>query len=98
MKIVDIRLRQVTGTLEHPGEFWEERLIRPIDVYPEHKAEGPQWLPKVAEGRYRVESIFVEVLTDEGVTGPRWSYPPRSGVHHRPSVQEPGPGRGSPGH
>lgn len=69
MKIVDIRLRQVTGTLEHPGEFWEERLIRPIDVYPEHKAEGPQWLPKVAEGRYRVESIFVEVLTDEGVTG-----------------------------
>ena len=69
MKITEVRLRKVRGTMEFPGEFWEERLIRPIDVYPEHKAEGPPPLEKVGEGRYRMESIFVEVLTDEGVNG-----------------------------
>ncbi len=25
-----------------PGAFWEERLVRPVDVYPEHKAEGTE--------------------------------------------------------
>ena len=69
MKITELRLRQVRGTMEFPGEFWEERLIRPIDVYPEHRDEGPAFLEKLGEGRYRMESIFVEVRTDEGVSG-----------------------------
>ena len=46
MKITRVRLRELTGTLRHEGEFWEERLIRPIDVYPEHAAQGPnEWMP-----------------------------------------------------
>ena len=69
MKITDVRLFQLRGTMEFPGEFWEERLIRPIDVYPEHRDEGPAWLEKLEEGRYRMESIFVELRTDEGLTG-----------------------------
>jgi L-rhamnonate dehydratase len=69
MKITEVRLFQVRGTMEFPGEFWEERLIRPIDVYPEHKAEGPAWLEKLEEGRYRMQSIFLEIVTDEGVNG-----------------------------
>ena len=40
MRVTNLRLRQLTGTLEHAGEFWEERLQRPIDVYPEHKARS----------------------------------------------------------
>ena len=69
MKITDVRLFQVRGTMEFPGEFWEERLIRPIDIYPEHKSEGPAWLEKLEEGKYRMQSIFVEIVTDGGVNG-----------------------------
>ena len=42
MKITDVKLRLVSGTMPTTGEFWEERLIRPIDIYPEHKAERSQ--------------------------------------------------------
>lgn len=69
LKITRLRLFQLEGIMEHPGEFWEERLVRPIDVYPEHKAEGPSYTPRISEGKYRIESGFVEVETDEGVTG-----------------------------
>ena len=73
MKITGVRLRQLTGTLEHEEEFWEERLIRPIDVYPEHAAQDAYqgaWHPyKLEEGRYRVQLPFLEIATDEGVTG-----------------------------
>jgi L-alanine-DL-glutamate epimerase-like enolase superfamily enzyme len=51
------------------GDFWEERLIRPIDIYPEHKVEGTNWLPRIEPGRYRMSSIFVELETDDGVSG-----------------------------
>jgi len=69
MKITAIRLLQVEGTMEHEGEFWEERLVRPIDIYPEYHAQGAHHLPKVAEGRYRIQAIFVKLVTDEGVSG-----------------------------
>jgi L-alanine-DL-glutamate epimerase-like enolase superfamily enzyme len=71
VKITNFRLRELTGTLRHEGEFWEERLIRPLDVYPEHKAAGPQaWLPERIDATHsRVRSVFLEVETDEGVTG-----------------------------
>ena len=73
MKITGLRLRQLTGTLEHEEEFWEERLIRPIDVYPEHNAEDAYvgfWHPyKLGDGRYRMQLVYLEIDTDEGVTG-----------------------------
>ena len=69
MKITELRLVQLAGTLEFAGEFWEERLIRPIDVYPEHRDEGPAWLARSGEGSYRVEQIWVEIDTDAGLTG-----------------------------
>lgn len=69
MKITNVRLIQVEGVLEHEGEFWEERLIRPIDIYPEYKNEGPPYFPKLAEGQYRMVSNFVRVETDEGFYG-----------------------------
>ena len=73
MKITDLRLRELTGTFEHDGEFWEERLSRPIDVYPEHKAQGPApgfWLPhKLEDGRYQIRTVVLQVDTDEGVYG-----------------------------
>lgn len=69
MKITDVRLFQIRGTMEFPGEFWEERLVRPIDVYPEHKSEGAAWLEQLDEGKYRMSSIFLEIVTDDGVSG-----------------------------
>lgn len=69
MKITDIRFRQVQGTLEHDGEFWEERLIQPLDVYPEYRARRRGEMRATEAGKLAVESIFVEVETDEGVTG-----------------------------
>ncbi|MGI8404077.1 MAG: enolase C-terminal domain-like protein [Thermomicrobiales bacterium] len=71
MRITNIKLRELTGTLHHEGAFWEERLNRPLDVYPEHRAEGPEmWLPeRIDENTYRIRSVFVEIENDEGVTG-----------------------------
>ena len=73
MKITGLRLRQLTGTIAHDGPYWEERLNRPIDVYPEHKAQTATtgfWMPyPIDEGHSRVQSVFVEIETDEGVSG-----------------------------
>jgi L-rhamnonate dehydratase len=72
MKITDIRLRELVGRLPFEGDFWEQRLVRPIDVYPEHKAQGADaWLAsqKSADGTYEIRLTFIEIETDEGVTG-----------------------------
>ncbi|MEA2523965.1 MAG: L-rhamnonate dehydratase [Thermomicrobiales bacterium] len=71
MKITALRLREVVGVIHHDGEFWEERLIRPIDVYPEHRAVGAGgWLPdRIDENHSRIRTVLVEIDTDEGVTG-----------------------------
>lgn len=71
MKITRLRLRELTGTFETESEFWEERLQRPIDVYPEHRAEGfSEGTPiPLGENRYRLQCIFLEIETDEGITG-----------------------------
>jgi L-rhamnonate dehydratase len=69
VKIDRVRLFQLQGILELTEELWEERLIRPIDVYPEHRAEGANNTPKVGAGTYRIEAVFVQVETDEGVSG-----------------------------
>ena len=44
-KIVDVRAFQLTGTMEHPGEFWEDRLVRPTDIYEPYRQGGPRVLP-----------------------------------------------------
>ncbi|NJN82719.1 MAG: hypothetical protein HC802_10890 [Caldilineaceae bacterium] len=69
MKITAVRVFQVEGVMEHEGEFWEERLVRPLDIYPEHKEEGAGWLGKVGDNHYRIIANFVEIETDDGVTG-----------------------------
>lgn len=71
MKITNVRLRQVEGELEYEGEFWEERLVRPIDVYPEHKAEAGLGIYQTrnAAGNYAIKSAFIYVETDDGVEG-----------------------------
>ena len=69
MRIVDVRLRQVTGRMPFDGDFWEERLIRPVDLYPNYRAQGPEVLPKAGDGAYRIQAYFVEIESDDGVIG-----------------------------
>jgi L-rhamnonate dehydratase len=69
VRISTVRVFELEGVMEHEGEFWEERLIRPVDIYSEHKAQGPNWLEKIAEGKYRIQAYFVEIESDTGVTG-----------------------------
>lgn len=69
MKISAVRLVRMHGVMEYAGEFWEERLVRPIDIYPEHRENNFTYPEKLGEGRYRLDQIFLEIDTDEGVTG-----------------------------
>lgn len=69
MKITAVRIFKVSGVMAHAGEFWEERLTRPVDIYPEHKIEGPNWHEKVADGQYRITAYFVQIESDDGVFG-----------------------------
>ena len=69
MKITEVSVYELQGVLEHQEEFWEERLLRPLDIYPEHKAEGAHEMFAVGEGHYRVSAYFVDIETDEGVSG-----------------------------
>jgi L-rhamnonate dehydratase len=71
MRITAVRLREVTGTFPYTGPFWEERLSRPLDIYPEHRADPREWwLPEQeGPGPYRLRQIFLEIESDEGVIG-----------------------------
>ena len=73
MRITRLRLRQLSGSMAHEEPFWEERLARPIDVFPEYKhqpAAAGFWMPqRIGRGRFRVVSVFLEIETDAGVTG-----------------------------
>lgn len=74
MKITNLRIRELTGTLRHPdGPFWEERLIRPVDIYPEYHAQTGRhanWQPiHAGETESTIVLQFVEIETDEGLSG-----------------------------
>ena len=69
MKIVDLKLRELSGVLEHPEPFWEERLIRPVDVYPEFRRQGADFFAGRGDGRHDLRAVFLEIHTDDGVAG-----------------------------
>src|SRR5688572_21586436 len=69
MKVTAVRLIHLQGAMDHPEEFWEERLVRPLDLYPQHRDDGTGALTRQEDGRYRMEGIFVRVETDEGGSG-----------------------------
>lgn len=69
MKITAVRLVALSGEMAFPGEFWEERLVRPLDLYPQHRDDPPGWLAPLGPGRYRMRSNFVRIETDAGIHG-----------------------------
>ena len=74
MKITDVRIRRLYGTMKTDGPFWEERLLRPIDVYPEYRAPGTDIAEahggkQVSKDRLEITGDYLEIHTNEGVVG-----------------------------
>ncbi len=69
MRIEDVRTFTLRGLMPCEGEFWEERLVRPIDVYQRFREEGPGSLKRISESTVEVAGTYLEIATDEGVSG-----------------------------
>ncbi|MEM2094885.1 MAG: mandelate racemase, partial [Candidatus Bathyarchaeia archaeon] len=82
MKILDIRAFSVRGGFPYEGEkYMEERLVRPTDIYPEFAEmdyiedsrarafSGTQPTERASKSTMEIVSNFLEILTDEGITG-----------------------------
>ena len=75
MRIEAVRVRKLSGTMVTDGPFWEERLVQPIDIYPEYRAEqmvrgGHQESPYAM----KLTQWFLEVEAggEVGIAGPIW--------------------------
>jgi L-alanine-DL-glutamate epimerase-like enolase superfamily enzyme len=70
MKITAARILRLRGTMQTEGPFWEERLVRPIDIYPEYAVrndfEGGQ---QIDDTHFAVEQYFLRIETDDGPIG-----------------------------
>jgi L-rhamnonate dehydratase len=69
MKITAVRLRKLRGTMPASGPLWEERLVRPIDIYPEYRGRQDFEGGEQVAGGFDIETYFVQIETDQGVTG-----------------------------
>ncbi|MCJ7822144.1 MAG: hypothetical protein MUQ26_03520, partial [Armatimonadetes bacterium] len=68
MKIADVVLIEVTGEFEVQEPVSEERIARPLDMYPEFGRVGAG--PPAEPGQMvRQTDVYLEVRTDEGITG-----------------------------
>ncbi len=73
MKITNIRLRQLENILEYPKYQFEGVGVSPTDIHSSFK--GPKGLTiglmpvPLGDGRYRITHTFVQIDTDEGVSG-----------------------------
>lgn len=69
MKITDLRFERVKGTWHYDGPLQEERLVRPVDIYPDFRVEGAGGMVPAGGSPYALEAIFLFVDTDQGVSG-----------------------------
>lgn len=76
MKIARVSVRRLTGALEWHEEFWEDRYLRPVDVYSEFresnhnlKAGYVSQAAGASGNMVPVEGCFVEIETEDGLVG-----------------------------
>jgi L-rhamnonate dehydratase len=71
LKITAVRVRKVKGTMPTTGLFWEERLVRPVDIYPDFRAQQylAEYGRQVSERALEIESFFLTIEADEGTSG-----------------------------
>ena len=70
MQITAVRVLRLRGTMQTTGPFWEERLVRPIDIYPEYRVRDDfEGGTQIDPTHLSVEQYFVRIETDEGPHG-----------------------------
>jgi L-alanine-DL-glutamate epimerase-like enolase superfamily enzyme len=70
MQITAVRVLRLRGTMQTAGPFWEERLVRPIDIYPEYRIRDDfEGGVQRDATHFWVEQYFVRIETDEGLHG-----------------------------
>lgn len=63
VKITNVRFERVTGKWDYQAPLQEQRLVRPIDIYPEFRALGPgrERFGRESAPPYSVSDIFETV-------------------------------------
>lgn len=70
MKITAVRILRLAGTMQTDGPFWEDRLVRPIDIYPEYRVRDDfEGGTQVDPTHFRLQQHFLRIETDDGVHG-----------------------------
>ncbi|GAA3107739.1 L-lyxonate dehydratase [Pseudonocardia yunnanensis] len=69
MIISEVRLRRLTGTMPTDGDYWEDRLVRPLDVYPEYRSRDDHEGGVQTPDGFVITAHFVEIETDDGLVG-----------------------------
>jgi L-alanine-DL-glutamate epimerase-like enolase superfamily enzyme len=70
MQITAVRVLRLRGTMQTTGPFWEERLVRPVDIYPEYRVHNDfEGGAQIDATHFRVEQYFVRIETGEGPHG-----------------------------
>ena len=70
MKITAVRILRLAGAMHTEAPFWEERLVRPIDIYPEYRMRNDfERGSQVDPDHFRLEQHFLRIETDEGPIG-----------------------------
>ena len=70
MKITGIRYIRLKGTIDYDGPLGEERLVQPIDIYPEHRAKESNWPIGDKDGPpYDYSALFLHIDTDVDISG-----------------------------
>jgi L-rhamnonate dehydratase len=70
MKITAVRALRLSGTMATEGPLWDERLVRPIDIYREYRVRNDyEGGSQVDPNHFRLQQHFVRIETDEGPIG-----------------------------
>lgn len=70
VKIAQLSIRRLQRVIETDGPFWEERLVRPIDIYPEYRKQSIWEAGEQIDRQHlRLTADFLEIEADEGVVG-----------------------------
>jgi len=70
MKITAVRILRLSGTLQTDGKLWEDRLVRPIDIYPEYRVRDDfEGGTQIDPTHFRLQQHFLRIETDDGVHG-----------------------------
>jgi len=70
MRITAVRVLEVRGAMQTDGPFWEERLVRPIDIYPEYRLRDDfEGGIQTDTTHFALVQYFTRIETDAGLIG-----------------------------